>query len=147
MEEVETAAGVLLWRGTPGAPEFLLLRNARHGTWGFAKGHLEPGEELENGALRECREETGIELGADDLLPGFADASRYLTPRGRPKLVVMFLARRPAAGAAALSAEHDLAEWRSEASALEALGFEELRRCVVRAAERLRATAAAEAGA
>ena len=134
------AAGVLLWSGSAEAPAFLALRNARHGGWGFAKGHLEPGEDLIAGALRECREETGLRLSAGDLLPGFADASHYLTPQGRRKRVVMFLAAQPCAAAALVrSREHDASEWWPPADAVARLPFEELRRCVVRAAERLRA--------
>jgi 8-oxo-dGTP pyrophosphatase MutT (NUDIX family) len=140
MESVAMAAGVLLWSGSAESPRFLALRNARHGGWGFAKGHLEPGEDLIAGALRECREETGLRLAAADLLPGFADASHYLTPQGRRKRVVMFLAARPCATSApARSREHDTSEWWTPAEAIERLPFEELRRCVVRATERLRA--------
>ena len=132
------AAGILLWRGGADAPEFLLLRNARHGTWGFAKGHLEPGEELLAGALRECREETGIGLQESDLVPGFADASTYLLAKGRRKRVVMFLARSPVHDAQLVrSSEHDAHQWLSVPRALEQLPFEELRRSVVRAAVRL----------
>lgn len=140
---VTTAAGVLLWSGSAAAPAFLALRNARHGSWGFAKGHLEADEDLFAGALRECREETGIRLGVADLVPGFADVSHYLTPQGRRKRVVMFLAARPsAAGSLKRSAEHDEEAWWTPEAALARLPFEELRRCVVRATERLRGLAA-----
>lgn len=134
----DLAAGVLLWRGRAGAPEFLLLRNARHGTWGFAKGHLESGENLLSGALRECREETGVRLAEADLVPGFADASSYPLPQGRRKQVVMFLAGRAIADAdLARSGEHDAHQWLPAPAALEQLAHDELRRTVVRAAVRL----------
>jgi len=132
------AAGVLLWRGRADAPEFLLLRNARHGTWGFAKGRLEEGEDLLAGALRECREETGLRLQETDLVPGFADACHYVLPKGKLKRVVMFLSAR-AVGEADLarSGEHDAHQWLPAERALEQLAFEELRRSLVRAAVRL----------
>lgn len=146
MEGVVMAAGVLLWRGSAETPEFLVLRNARHGSWGLPKGHLEPGEDLLAGALRECREETGIALAAGDLAAGFADAGHYRTPDGQRKRVVMFLA---AAGCdetrVRVSREHAAIEWWSVEQAVERLAFEELRRCVVRAAVRLRASAGATA--
>lgn len=132
------AAGVLLWRGHAAAPEFLMLRNARHGTWGFAKGRLEEGEDLLAGALRECREETGLRLREADLVPGFADTSHYVLPKGRLKRVVMFLAAR-AVGESDLarSGEHDAHQWLSAERAIEQLAYEELRRSLVRAAVRL----------
>ncbi len=137
-ERVVVAAGVMLWRGTPAEPAFLLLRNARHATWGFAKGHLESGEDLLRGALRECQEETGLRLGAADLLPGFADAAHYRTPKGVLKRVVMFLAASPAVVAEfRRSAEHDEHGWWEPEAALERLAHEEAKRTVVRACQRL----------
>ena len=35
--------------------------------WGFAGGHVEPGEEFEQAAYRELEEETGIRLGSGAL--------------------------------------------------------------------------------
>ncbi len=138
MEGIRVAAGVLLWRGTQAAPEFLLLRNARHGTWGFAKGHLEDGEDLVGGALRECREETSLALNPADLLPQFADTSIYLTAGGKRKRVVLFLAARPTQDAAVMrSHEHDAHEWWTLETAMTRLAYEELRRSLVRAASRL----------
>jgi 8-oxo-dGTP pyrophosphatase MutT (NUDIX family) len=40
----------------------VLLRHKRLGIWVQPGGHLEPGEALEDGALREAREETGLVL-------------------------------------------------------------------------------------
>jgi diadenosine hexaphosphate hydrolase (ATP-forming) len=39
--------------------QVLLIRD-RQGFWCFPKGHLEPGESLEQAALREVEEETGV---------------------------------------------------------------------------------------
>lgn len=144
MDRVATAAGVLLWSGSAAAPRFLVLRNAEHATWGFAKGRLEPGEDLVTAALRECREETGLRLAESDLEAGFADVSHYLTPLGRRKRVVMFLASQPSeAGAIVRSREHDEIAWWTPEQAAAQLPFEELKRSVVRATYCLRERRAA----
>jgi 8-oxo-dGTP pyrophosphatase MutT (NUDIX family) len=137
-EAIATAAGVLIWRGSARAPEFLLLRNARHATWGFAKGHLEPDEDLLEGALRECREETGLHLTAADLDPAFADVALHRTPRGNLKRVVMFLATTASTpDGFRLSHEHDEHGWLPADQALRQLAHEAQRRTLVRAAVRL----------
>ena len=56
----ETSAGGVVYRVDAGAPLFLLIRDS-YANWGFPKGHLETGERAEDAALREVREETGID--------------------------------------------------------------------------------------
>lgn len=60
------SAGVLLFRRTGGAPEFLLVHpggpywsKRDKGAWSIPKGEVEPGEEIRACALREMREELG----------------------------------------------------------------------------------------
>ncbi len=55
----ETSAGGVVYRMEGGSPLFLLIRDS-YSNWGFPKGHLEPGEQPEQAALREVREETGL---------------------------------------------------------------------------------------
>ena len=60
------------------------------GTYGFPKGHMEPGETERETALREIREETGLRVR---LIPGFRMEDEYALPGrmvGR-KRVVYFL--------------------------------------------------------
>ncbi|MEO8337381.1 MAG: NUDIX hydrolase [bacterium] len=56
----ETSAGGVVYRLDRGDPLFLLIRDS-YQNWGFPKGHLESGERAEDAALREVREETGID--------------------------------------------------------------------------------------
>lgn len=59
-EREVSAGGIVFRRGPDGTPRFLLIRDSyRH--WGFPKGHLEDGETPAEAALRETREETGLE--------------------------------------------------------------------------------------
>ncbi|GMA52150.1 hypothetical protein GCM10025857_35070 [Alicyclobacillus contaminans] len=66
---IERAAGGLVVRRTPAGPEVLLIDDS-YGHVTFPKGHLEPGETWELAAIREIREETGVE-------------ARILAPLGR----------------------------------------------------------------
>ncbi len=133
------AAGVLVWAGEPGAPRFLLLRNARHGSWGFPKGHLEAGEDLRQGALRELREETAYTLDPGDLDPEWCDTSLYRAGEDGPwKRVLHYLPLAPVDPKACVrSAEHDDHTWAGEEEALRRLAFDDLRRTWIRAAARL----------
>ena len=57
----ETSAGGVVFRvDTAGEAMFLLIRDS-YRNWGFPKGHLEDGELPDAAALREVREETGLE--------------------------------------------------------------------------------------
>ncbi|MGK7310597.1 MAG: NUDIX hydrolase, partial [Candidatus Longimicrobiales bacterium M2_2A_002] len=57
---IETSAGGVVYRRDDGVVHFLLIRDP-YGNWGLPKGHVEPGEAVEETAVREVREETGIE--------------------------------------------------------------------------------------
>ena len=68
--------------------EVLLLRD-RMGFWVSPKGHPEPGESLEEAAVREVWEETGVR--AEVLLPLYP--TRYVNPKGVEREVHWFLMR------------------------------------------------------
>lgn len=126
------AAGTILYRVGPGGPEFLLLRSASHGSWGFPKGLLEPGEGAREGAAREVLEETGLVPRA--LHPGFRETARYSVagPTGPcSKTVTYFLAETQ--GQERRSPEHDDHRWLDAPRAQELLAFENLRSLLARA--------------
>lgn len=56
----ETSAGGVVYRLDGADALFLLIRDS-YRNWGFPKGHLERGEKAEVAAVREVREETGID--------------------------------------------------------------------------------------
>lgn len=60
-QHVTSAGGVVLRRGETG-PEVLLCGRNADGLWALPKGTPEPGETMEQTALREVREETGVEV-------------------------------------------------------------------------------------
>jgi 8-oxo-dGTP pyrophosphatase MutT (NUDIX family) len=57
-----TAAGGVVLRGTEHGTEVALLGRANDGSWVFPKGTPTPGESLEQTALREVSEETGLDV-------------------------------------------------------------------------------------
>src|SRR3972149_4500660 len=66
-ERVTSAGGVVLRRGEDGLDVLLCGRKA-HGLWTLPKGTPEPGETLEEAALREVREEPGVEVAAEGVV-------------------------------------------------------------------------------
>jgi 8-oxo-dGTP pyrophosphatase MutT (NUDIX family) len=61
--EREFSAGGVLVKQIRGRPHVAAIRpgGRRPGTWALPKGNLDPGERPEETALREVREETGVE--------------------------------------------------------------------------------------
>lgn len=86
-EETVLAAGGALWREElPGQFVVLLVHRPRYDDWSWPKGKVNPGETLEQTALREVEEETGIRarLGAPLAEITYRDGNE------RPKRVTYF---------------------------------------------------------
>ncbi len=56
-----SAGGVVLRPSSRGELEVLLIATHEGERWGLPKGHIEPGETPEEAAVREVREETGVQ--------------------------------------------------------------------------------------
>lgn len=56
----ERSAGGVVLRRIDGTLHLLIIRDP-YKKWGLPKGHLEPGEDARTAALREVREETGLD--------------------------------------------------------------------------------------
>ena len=84
----EKSCGVIVYRKSSGQIELLLIQNRFGGHWSFPKGHVE-GEETEvQTALREVKEETGLDIQLED---GFRQAVEYFPKPNVKKQVVYFL--------------------------------------------------------
>lgn len=70
--------------------ELLLIKHVVGGHWSFPKGHVEPGETEEQTALREIKEETGIDV---ELNTSFREVVSYSPKRDTTKDVIYFLGK------------------------------------------------------
>lgn len=121
--QTERSAGVIVFRDGSAGREYLLLRSASGGHWGFPKGRVEPGEDELKAALRELREEAGITV---EILPGFREVLQYGFSRGSAlfhKEAVYFLGRA-LSGEIKLSREHLDYLWTSYVRTRQRLSYE-----------------------
>ncbi len=119
--------GVDVWpyRLFEGTPEFLLLhRSGRDGApfWQGVSGWIEPGEAPHLAALRELREETGLE--ATQLYSVDAVFDLYAWRRGTVETIVPFAALVAAEAEPELSEEHDEWRWEPFAEAVQLVPYE-----------------------
>jgi len=87
--QYEKSCGVILYRKNGPAIEYLILFQHGSKTWSFPKGHAEPFETEHETAIREVREETGLEAR---LLPDFQECASYPIRTNGEKKIVLYLA-------------------------------------------------------
>ncbi len=80
-------AGIIILRPGVMEPEALLLFRGYHNDWSFPKGHCEAGESLEETALREIQEETGLTVEVRQRLPDM----QYKDSKQEDVVVAMYL--------------------------------------------------------
>ncbi len=102
-ESIEHSAGVVLVVKIEDDYKALLIRVRREG-FELPKGHVEPGETPEEAALRELREETGIENEVSivqqigDISYSFESKGAYIQKRVEYFLAVLSLGEEPEFG-------------------------------------------------
>lgn len=66
MKKKVMAAGGVIWRQSADGIELVVIHRPKYDDWSIPKGKVDPGERLEDTALREVEEETALtcELGA-----------------------------------------------------------------------------------
>lgn len=84
----KSCGAVIFYRGDDGV-KLLLVRNCNGRYWSFPKGHMEPGEDEYQTALREVYEETGLEV---EIFKGYRQVSEYSPYGNIQKRVVYFVA-------------------------------------------------------
>jgi 8-oxo-dGTP diphosphatase len=82
MAEVE-AAGGLVWRRMGADVEVVIVHRPRYDDWSLPKGKLDENESFEDAAVREVKEETGLQCELGDYL----GETTYTDRKDREKLV------------------------------------------------------------
>ena len=97
----------------------LVVHRPKYDDWTFPKGKADEGETDEECALREVKEETGLDCTLERELA----SSSYTDGRGRPKRVRYWL-MRPEGGRFEPTAEVDEIAWLDPREAAERLSYE-----------------------
>lgn len=85
----KSCGGIIFYTGKNNT-KILLVKNNNGRYWSFPKGHIEAGETEKETAIREIKEETGLDV---EIIDGFREVSDYC-PFGKiKKHVVFFLAQ------------------------------------------------------
>ena len=119
----EFSAGVIVYHETKQHRLYLLLQYGA-GHWDFPKGHIEKGEEKQEAALRELKEETGLEV---TLSEGFEQAFSYFFKDSKTHDLVLkkvyFFVAPSTSKVVTLSYEHSDYVWLPFEQAIEKLTF------------------------
>jgi 8-oxo-dGTP pyrophosphatase MutT (NUDIX family) len=127
-----THAGGIVLRPSPTGPLFLVVQASRDpAQWVLPKGHVEAGETLEETAVRELREEAGVD---GDIVATVGDAD-FVAPRGRVHTRFFLMRHRADVEASELRA----IAWLPYEQARARLSFDDQRRLLERARELLSA--------
>ncbi len=86
----EKSCGAIVYRKHYGNIEILLIKHLNSEHWSFPKGHVEENETEIETALREVKEETGLEVMLD---PSFRETVTYFPRKDTQKVVVYFMGK------------------------------------------------------
>lgn len=89
--KVEKSCGAVIYTEVDGKRKYVIISNLE-GVYGFPKGHMEAGETEEETALREIKEEVGLDV---TLIEGFKTKADHTFFRGEEEIlkkVVYFVA-------------------------------------------------------
>jgi 8-oxo-dGTP pyrophosphatase MutT (NUDIX family) len=135
----EISAGGVVYRRRRGDVQIALAaRRTRRGdlVWGLPKGEIESGESPEDAALREVREETGLEAAIEDELGKIRYFYVWEGVRVR-KMVHFFLMRRTGGNVRFHDDEMEDVRWFPLSHALRLAAYKGEREVLERAAERI----------
>lgn len=85
---LEISAGAIIYTYINNEINYLVIKDF-HGNYGFPKGHIENNETQIEAALREIKEEVGLEVSLDE---NFIQELNYVMPNGKDKRSIYYLA-------------------------------------------------------
>ena len=131
----EISCGAVVFTRLDEDIRYVIIRSTE-GWYGFPKGHMEAGETERETALREIREEVGLNVR---LLEGFREVEEHLLPKkpGVMKRVVYFLAEFDGQALVPQEAEVSSAALMTFDEAMDVFQFENLRELLQRAQEEI----------
>jgi 8-oxo-dGTP pyrophosphatase MutT (NUDIX family) len=138
VEDAVSAGGVVYRKTAGGEVEVVICGRTSDGVWGLPKGTPDPGETIEQTAVREVSEETGLQVEIVDKIGvveyWFArEGVRY------HKWVHHFLMRSTGGDTSQHDLEYDKVEWRKIDDALRTLTFRNEANMVDKAGEMIEA--------
>lgn len=128
VERAVSAGGVVLRDGAGGA-EVVICGRDSDGVWGLPKGTPDEGESLEDAAVREVNEETGLQV---DIVKKIGTVEYWFAANGirYHKWVHHYLMRSTGGDTANHDAEYDRVEWLPIDKAIRTLTFDNDKRMV-----------------
>ena len=128
------AAGGVVLREGPAGPEVVLAGRAGDDSWVFPKGTPDPGETIEETALREVREESGLEVR---IVRPLGTMEYWFVASGQRvhKIVHFFVMEATGGDTSRHDAEYDLVRWVAVEDARRMLSFDSYRVILERALE------------
>ncbi len=138
-EKVVSAGGVVWRKEDEGVAEVLLCGRSADRLWALPKGTPEPGETLDEAALREVREETGVEVEIDQVVGEIRYWFSRMQEGVRYAKTVRHYLMRPVGGSPDLhDHEFDEVRWVPIDEALKMMTYENEARIVRQAADMIR---------
>lgn len=120
--EEEKCAGAIVYRKKDNNYQFLIIKGANEGSWGFPKGHIEDDENEVQTAVREVKEETNIDINIINS-KGFRYCIKYIIKPNIYKEVDLFLAKSYSDNIQIDKKELDEAHWMNFEEAVKKLTF------------------------
>ena len=130
--DLEISAGGVLYRLEEGEPHVAIVHVKKWRGWGLPKGHVEKGESLEEAALREVGEETGVQGKIIQKI----DMIEYVYPEGARRVhkkVYYYLMEYQKGTTDDHDTEVSKAEWMSFDRALKVLKYDNDKKILRRA--------------
>ncbi len=126
----EKSCGAIVYRMVNEKPQILLIKHKNGGHWSFPKGHIEVNETEQETALREIKEETGLDVMLNEK---FRTSVAYRPKPDIDKEVVYFLAEVSGGVLKKQESEISRAEWVDIETAQKIVTFDNDKMLVIKA--------------